>query len=91
MVFGEDKGPYNAGPLWIYNPLEYKQITDENGVTVQEIRSPMLRTPTDYFLQVSAGFHYCKLISPARVMEWIYVDGLRLHDSISNSTNIDYN
>ena len=91
MVFGEDKGPYNAGPLWIYNPLEYKQITDENGVTVQEIRSPMLRTPTDYFLQVSAGFHYCKLLSPARVMEWIYVDGLRLHDSISNPTNIDYN
>ena len=90
MVFGEDKGPYNAGPLWIYNPLEYKQIKDENGATVQEIRSPMLRTPTDYFLKVSAGFHYCKLLSPARAMEWIYVDGLRLHNSLNNLTHFNY-
>ena len=22
-------------------------------------------------------FHYCKLLSPARAMEWVYVDGLR--------------
>ena len=24
-------------------------------------------------------FRYCKLLSPARAMEWIYVDGLRRH------------
>ena len=27
------------------------------------------------------GFHYCKLLSPARALEWMYVDGLRLHYS----------
>ncbi len=32
----------------------------------------------------SAGFHYCKLLSPARIMEWIYVDGLRRNDRASD-------
>lgn len=32
------------------------------------------------------GYHYCKLLSPARAMEWIYVDGLRYYDSLSNYT-----
>jgi hypothetical protein len=30
----------------------------------------------------SAGYHYCKLLSPARAMEWIYVDGLRKYDGM---------
>ena len=86
LVFGEDEGPYNAGPLWIWNPLKYKEKTLSNGRTVQEIFSPMMRTPTDYWIKLSAGFHYCKLLSPARAMEWIYVDGLRMYDSLNNST-----
>lgn len=28
------------------------------------------------FIQ-TVGYHYCKLLSPARAMEWIYVDGLK--------------
>ena len=86
LVFGKDKGPYNIGPLWIYNPLEYNRITNNQGETVVEIRSPMLRTPTDFFIKEIAGFHYCKLLSPARAMEWIYIDSLRLRDSLNNST-----
>ena len=27
----------------------------------------------------TVGYHYCKLLSPARAMEWIYVDGLKVH------------
>lgn len=74
LKFGPDLGPYNAGPLWIYNGLKYKQASDKSAMTIQ---SPMMHTPIDYTIKAAAGFHYCKLLSPARAMEWIYIDGLR--------------
>lgn len=74
MEMGADLGPYNAGPLWIYNPLKYIQAKDKSKVVVQ---APMMRTPSDYKIKAAAGFHYCKLLSPARALEWIYIDGLR--------------
>ena len=86
IVMGADKGPYNAGPLWIWNPLSYEKTTDASDEAIVLVQSPMMRTPTDYFLPVAAGFHYCKLLSPARAIEWIYVDGLREHYSLNNST-----
>lgn len=75
--FGDDKGPYNAGPLWIWTYLTFDEKTSPNGDYYIEVDSPMMRTPTDYFLPMAAGFHYCKLLSPARAMEWIHLDGLK--------------
>ena len=86
MEMGEDKGPYNAGPLWIWTPLSLSKTTNSSGGMTLEVRAPMMRTPTNYFIKASAGFHYCKLLSPARAMEWIYVDGLREYYSINNTT-----
>lgn len=40
----------------------------------------MVTDVTAHIYPDSAGFHYCKLLSPARIMEWIYVDGLRRND-----------
>ena len=82
MIMGPDKGPYNVGPEWIWNPLVFTETENSTGGAVLEVQSKMLKTPTDYYIKASAGMHYCKLLSPARAMEWIYVDGLRKYYSI---------
>ncbi len=84
MVMGEDKGPYNVGPVWIWDPLSYSKTKSSSGDDVIEVRSVMMRTPSDYGIKAAAGMHYCKLLSPARAMEWMYVDGLREHYGINN-------
>ena len=77
MVMGEDEGPYNEGPVWIWTALSYSNGKDASGRRTRVVRSVMMRTPTDYFVKAVSGMHYCKLLSPARATEWIYVDGLR--------------
>ena len=79
LVIGDDKGPYNAGPLWIWYYMQYKDNEDKTETVIQ---SPMMRTPTNYPISAAAGFHYCKVLSPFRAMEWIYVDALYDHDGI---------
>lgn len=37
----------------------------------------MMRTPLDYYIQISRGYHFCKLLSPFRALEYLYVDSLR--------------
>lgn len=46
----------------------------------------MMKTPVDFAISTVAGSHYCKLLSPARALEWIYVDSLYSNDSIKQST-----
>ncbi len=36
----------------------------------------MMRTPTDYMIPAAQGFHYCKVLSPFYVLEWLYNDSL---------------
>ena len=49
----------------------------------------MMRTPTDYAISAAAGFHYCKLLSPFRALEWIYIDSLFDRDGIKNDHKED--
>jgi len=51
--------------------MKYTDSDDKKTCTVQ---SPMMRTPIDYPVSAAAGFHYCKILSPYKVMEYIYVD-----------------
>ncbi|CAF2054711.1 unnamed protein product [Rotaria magnacalcarata] len=77
MIIGDDIGPLNAGPLWIWTPLKFDLGKDGQGKTIVTVRSPTLRFPSDYPLVSVAGFHYCKLLSPARALEWIYIDSFK--------------
>ena len=85
-MIGDDKGPYNEGPLWIWTYLEYKDNDDKTETTVS---SPMMRTPATYPISAAANFHYCKLLSPFRAMEWIYVDSLYDHDGLKTNESSD--
>lgn len=79
---GDDLGPYNEGPLWIWTYMSYKESSDKSQMIVS---SPMMRTPTDYFISAAAGFHYCKVLSPYKAMEWMMVDSLFNKNGIKNT------
>ena len=82
LVTGEDLGPFNAGSTWIWTFMDYSESTD--GTQMMVVRAPMMRTPTDYFAQKAAGFHYCKVLSPFRAVEWMMIDGLFKNNGIQN-------
>ena len=74
LVIGDDLGPYNAGPLWIWHYLAYDDAKDKKTTVVH---SPMMRTPTNYLVKAAAGFHYCKLLTPFRALEWMAIDAFK--------------
>ncbi|GMI36778.1 hypothetical protein TeGR_g4623, partial [Tetraparma gracilis] len=82
FVIGEDIGTCAAGPCWIWDPLRFKEDDEANTVTVQSVWFGT-ENHNNYpcgegkLLPCSAGFHYCKLLSPARALEWMIVDGLK--------------
>lgn len=82
LVVSADKDVCPAGPCWIWEELKYN--VSSTGKEVQLI-SPLFATEADFWLPKTAGFHYCKVLSPARAMEWMYVDGLRAFYSLSSS------
>ncbi|GMH99340.1 hypothetical protein TrST_g3567 [Triparma strigata] len=82
LMVGPDIGTCKAGPCWIWDPLRFKKDDDANTVNVQAVYFAT-ENKNSYpcgegkLLPCSAGFHYCKLLSPARALEWMYVDGLK--------------
>ena len=92
-----DKNVCSAGPCWIWASLEYNGKNKDGDVTIKSPGFPYKNSnpypcddklyPKDNRKEVlpcTAGMHYCKLLSPARVMEWIMVDGLRLNYSLKS-------
>lgn len=81
-VLGDDVA-YSTGLTWTMSSVKY----DDKGDNV-EVSSPLLKTEKGYWekhfpfprpskIPDPSCFHYCKFLSPARVMEWVYVDSLR--------------
>lgn len=88
-TFGPDKEEV-GGPFFLDAPISFV----DNGAAGVEVTSPMMRTPIDYWNKTfpiprpkdvpdPGCFHYCKLLSPARAMEWVYTDGLRLNACVT--------
>lgn len=97
-VFGKDI-PKLGGPWFLDAHLQFNEITDATGEKVIQVLAPMQKTEIDYWkkhfpfprppgVPDPGCYHYCKLLSPARAMEWIYVDSLRLKRSIPSSSTV---
>jgi hypothetical protein len=61
-----------AGPLWIRGDSSM-----QNGTDGYIVRSCSLYTSIDFPIANVAGMYYCKLMSPARMLEWMLVDSLK--------------
>lgn len=81
LSFAEDIVKPAVGPLWINALLQFKTVTDAGGVKTLQVAAPTMKTDVNstYIpgFPDPRGFHYCKLLSPARAMEHIYIDSLR--------------
>ena len=83
MVMGEDKGCLENGGLWIYLPMHYNTTKNSTGGEILLVQSIQLKTNVTYPIGIFAGMHFCKLLTPARAMEWIYVDSLRAYYTLA--------
>jgi len=65
---------YSTGFTWLLSSLEFARLP--NNEAVFKVASPSLPTSLDAPFGVG-GMHYCKLLSPARAIEWMLVDSLK--------------
>jgi len=99
-IFGDDIQK-QGGPLFLGARLQFDKVIDKSGEEVIQVAAPMQKTEIDYwerhfgpipkpsFIPDPGCFHYCKLLSPARAMEWIYVDSLRLRRGLGSTVASD--
>ena len=67
------------GPEWIEKTLEFRRTGNgtSSRIEVQSWAFVVDDIPV-HSKYLPTGMHYCKLLSPARAMEWIYLDSLRM-------------
>merc|ERR1719188_1754750 len=102
FVFADDI-PKQGGPFFLDAHIQFNEAVDGMGEKVVQVAAPMQKTEIDYWerhfgpiprpsvVPDPGCFHYCKLLSPARAMEWIYVDSLRLKQSLSSDSDASLN
>lgn len=79
LRIGADRDMSNLGPLWIWTSISYSDKTDSTtDAKYTEVVAPTMKFAVDYWISLTAGFHFCKVLSPARAVEWIYFDSLKV-------------
>ena len=82
MLFTKDKVSLNGGS-WIIDPLHYEEDKTANTIS---LTSKIIVTDHSELVSIFKDMHYCKLLSPFRAMEWIYIDSLYAKDSLASAS-----
>lgn len=80
IVFEPDNVRWVMEPIWAFDPLAMVEKTTRSQKRVLAIRSPAFVTSVNLQIMNStlvSGMHYCKLVSPARLFEYMFTDSLR--------------
>ena len=72
MVMADDRNTDNGGK-WIIVDLSYTENADKTEVAIS---SYAYRMAAEFPIDIFAGDHYCKVLSPFKAMEWITTDSL---------------
>jgi hypothetical protein len=87
VVKDDVKSWCGGGPCWIWDDLKFKKEDSIGEVHIQSVymvednynKFPCGEAHSKgQYIPCPTGFHYCKLLSPAKALEWMTVDGLRL-------------
>jgi len=70
LCFLEDS-PSIAGPVWVFKD----RLRLKENSTCLAVQSPSMLT--EITARIYPGIHYCKLLSPARVLDWMMTDSLK--------------
>lgn len=78
----DDRNTINGG-LWEIKEMTY---TENKSTGTMDASSYVYRMGNSFPVKAFAGDHYCKLLSPFKAIEWIYVDSLYAKFSADNET-----
>lgn len=76
---------HHSGPAWIWSFMEYRPARSKDGREYRTVHSHVMTTPIDHPVPFAGGKLYCKLLSPAKVLDWMFTDCLRSKPNLSQS------
>jgi len=85
ICLGDDFAPPgNIGPLFVKERISIKDDFKDNCLKVKS-----LKDETDLKSRIFPGIHYCKFLSPARVIEYYMTDSLKSKSTCMNTNSVE--